>query len=187
MRVLGIVGSLRADSHNRKLLELAGGRLPEYVEFGTFDRLREIPAYDQDLEAVPPPAAVAALKQAIADAEAVLIATPEYNSSLPGLLKNALDWVSRPYEDNPLRGKPVAVIGASSGVFGAVQAQADARRVLTRIGARVVQLDLPVSKAGELLGDPPPHALPESLDARLAELLEGLIAEARRRAQPLAA
>jgi chromate reductase len=186
VKILGISGSLRVQSHNRKLLTVAARRLPEYVELHVFDQLPEIPPYNQDLEAGPPPVAVAQLKQAIAGANAVLVATPEYNSSLPGVLKNALDWVSRPFDENPLRGKPAAVIGASTGGFGAVQAQADARRVLARIGARVVPLDLPVPMAGGLFDDPP-YALPKALHGRLDGLLAELVAEAERSAQSLAA
>ena len=88
------------------------------------------------------PAAVTALREAIADADAVLFATPEYNSSIPGVLKNAIDWASRPLADSPLRNKPVAVIGASTGMFGAVWAQAELRKVLGATGARVAEVEL---------------------------------------------
>ena len=97
----------------------------------------------------PAPRAVAELRQAIADADGLLFATPEYNSSIPGVLKNAIDWVSRPRAETPLQGKPAAVIGASTGSFGAVWAQAELRKVLGSTGARVVDLDLPVARAHE--------------------------------------
>ena len=119
-------------------------------------RLKAIPPYDEDDDVEPAPAAVAALRAAIAGADAVLIATPEYNASIPGVLKNALDWVSRPLRSNSLRNKPAAVIGASTGAFGAVWAQAELRKVLGTIGARVLEGDAvghaptPVRRAGRL-------------------------------------
>jgi chromate reductase len=105
----------------------------------------------------------------------VIVATPEYNASIPGVLKNALDWASRPVGDNPLRGKPAAVIGASTGLFGAVWAQAETRKVLTTIGARVVDRELPVGQADEALrenGLPRDRDAVEQLSATLDELLE---------------
>ena len=95
-----------------------------------FDGLKAIPPYDADDDVDVAPAPVRALREAMAGADAVLIATPEYNASVPGVLKNALDWASRPHATNPLRGKPAAVVGASTGMFGAVWAQSDARKVL---------------------------------------------------------
>ena len=174
MRILGLSGSLRADSHNTRLLRGAGGLLPGGTEFVLYDGLGAIPPFNEDDEHTPPPA-VEALRRAIAGAEGVLIATPEYNASLPGVLKNALDWVSRPVAESPLKGKPVAVIGASTGIFGAVWAQAETRKVLETIGARVVDRELPVGQADEALG---PDGLPleqdlvQALSATLDELLE---------------
>src|SRR5919202_666842 len=139
MRVLGIAGSLRADSYNRKLLLAAGELLPDDVEFEVFDGLKAVPPYDEDDDVEPAPAAVARLRAAIAGADAILFATPEYNSSIPGQLKNALDWASRPVAANVLRNKPVAVVGASTGAFGAVWAQAELRKVLSATGARVLE------------------------------------------------
>ena len=109
-----------------------------------------------------------ALKEAIAGADAVLIATPEYNHSIPGVLKNALDWVSRPIAENPMRGKPALVIGASTGMFGAVWAQAETRKVLGALGARVLDEELPVAQAPDGLED-------HELLTRLAELLRELV------------
>ena len=129
MRILGISGSARRDSHNTKLLRAAAETLPAGVELVEWEGLTALPIFDEDLEAERP-AAVADLLDAIAAADAVLIATPEYNHSIPGGLKNALDWASRPYETNPLRNKPALVIGASTGLFGAVWAQAETRKVL---------------------------------------------------------
>jgi chromate reductase len=148
MRVLGISGSLRRDSYNTLLLRAAAELLPSGAELVVYDGLKAIPPYDADDES-DATAAVQELRQAIAEADAVLVATPEYNASIPGVLKNAFDWVSRPHATNSLRGKPTAVVGASTGMFGAVWAQAETRKVLQTIGARVVDRELPVSEADE--------------------------------------
>src|SRR5438067_6073730 len=153
LRILGISGSLRRGSHNANLLRAAAEQLPPGVELEVFDGLRELPPYDPDLDVEPADPAVARLREAIADADGVLIATPEYNGSLPGLLKNALDWASRPFPDNALRGKPVAVIGASTGLFGAVWAQAETRKILGVIGADVLDGELPVGQADTAFAD----------------------------------
>jgi len=150
--ILGIAGSLRTGSHNTQLLRLAAEELPEGVELVVFDGLADIPAFDQDLEDLAPDA-VDALKAAIAEADAVLIATPEYNGSIPGALKNALDWVSRPIAESPIRRKPVAVIGASTSAFGAVWAQRELKKVLGVMGARVLDVELAVAKADRALLD----------------------------------
>lgn len=147
MRVLGISGSLRRGSHNSELLRAAADLLPPGVELDWFDGLKAIPPYDVDDDFEPAPPAVSALREAIASADAVLFATPEYNASIPGVLKNALDWASRPFPENALRGKPVAVIGASTGMFGGVWAQAELRKVLGAIGARVLDRDLALPAA----------------------------------------
>ncbi|HEY1835135.1 MAG TPA: NADPH-dependent FMN reductase [Solirubrobacteraceae bacterium] len=173
-KVLGISGSLRRDSHNTRLLSATRALLGEDVELALFDRLDEIPPFNEDDEASTPEA-VAALKAAIASADAVLVATPEYNGSLPGVLKNGLDWVSRPFATTPLMNKPAAVIGASTSLFGAVWAQAEARKVLATIGARVVDRELPIPQADEALGAdglPLDEDAREALSATLDELLE---------------
>ncbi len=174
MRVLGISGSLRRESHNTRLLGGARRLLPEGVELEMFGRLAEIPPYNEDEEHRVPPA-VRALKAAIAGADAVLIATPEYNGSIPGQLKNALDWASRPPVGSPLRGKPAAVVGASTSLFGAVWAQAELRKVLATIGARVVDRELPIPQALETLGEdglPRDAAAREQFEATLGELVD---------------
>jgi chromate reductase len=148
VRILGISGSLRRDSHNTALLRAAAELLPPGVELELFDGLRDVPPYDADQDAPDLHApGVIALKEAIEHADAVLIATPEYNHSIPGVLKNALDWASRPVSESVLRGKPAAVVGASTGLFGAVWAQAEVRKVLAAIGADVVDRELPVMQA----------------------------------------
>jgi chromate reductase, NAD(P)H dehydrogenase (quinone) len=174
MRILGLSGSLRRDSNNTRLLEGTRRLLAPGVELDVFERLAEIPPYSEDDEHEVPPA-VAALREAIAGADALLVATPEYNASIPGALKNALDWVSRPVAGTPLRGKPAAVVGASTGLFGAVWAQAETRKVLATIGARVVDRELPIAQADEALGVdglPLERAAVEELSATLDELLE---------------
>jgi chromate reductase len=178
MRILGISGSLRRDSHNTRLLRGVASLLPEGVELELFEQLGAIPPYSEDDEHETPPA-VAALKAAIAGSDAVLVATPEYNASIPGVLKNAIDWVSRPVADTPLLGKPVAVIGASTSLFGAVWAQAETRKVLSTIGARVVDRELPVPEAEETLGG---DGLPRDPDAR--ELLDATLTELIESAEP---
>ena len=152
MRVLGVSGSLRRDSHNTKLLRAAGEIVERHGgQFELFDGLKAIPPYDEDDDVGRGPAAVARFREAIAGADAVLFATPEYNSSIPGVLKNAVDWASRPPATSPLRNKPVAVIGASTGMFGAVWAQAELRKVLGATGARVTEVELAVGHAHEQL------------------------------------
>ncbi|HEV2057827.1 MAG TPA: NAD(P)H-dependent oxidoreductase [Solirubrobacteraceae bacterium] len=175
--MLAIAGSLRPGSYNRMLLDAAARLLPEDVEIEIWDALAEIPAYGQHLDGPLAPALVHALRDAIAAADALLIAIAEYNASLPGALKNALDWASRPYPDNALRGKPAAVIGASTGPFGAVWAQAEVRKVLRTSGARVLDDDLPVGQAHDAF-DAGRRLVDEDLSARLAALLTALVAEA---------
>jgi chromate reductase len=149
MKLLGISGSLRRGSYNSMLLRAADPLLPPGAELEVFDGLKAIPPYDADDDRDPAPEPVQALREAITAADAVLVVTPEYNASIPGVLKNALDWASRPHATNVLRGKPAAVVGTSTGMFGAIWAQAEARKVLSTIGARVVDRELPVSEAPE--------------------------------------
>jgi chromate reductase len=152
VRVLGISGSLRRDSHNTKLLRAAGELAAEQgAEYELFDGLKAVPPYDEDDDLELGPSAVGRLRAAIAHADAILFATPEYNSSIPGVLKNAIDWASRPAGRSPLRNKPVVVIGASTGMFGAVWAQAELRKVLGATGARVIDAELAVGHAHEHL------------------------------------
>jgi chromate reductase, NAD(P)H dehydrogenase (quinone) len=150
MRVLGIAGSLRRDSHNAKLLRTAAELLPPSVELEVFDGLKAIEPYDEDDDRGRGPAGARRLREAIEAADAVLIATPEYNASIPGQLKNAIDWASRPKGENALWGKPVAVVGASTGMFGAVWSQAELRKALSTAGARVIDEELPVARADDV-------------------------------------
>lgn len=176
MKILAISGSLRRDSYNTKLLRAAEELFPSVAEFELWEGLKEIPPYDEDDDVQPAPAAVAALRAAVAGADAVLIATPEYNSSIPGQLKNAVDWVSRPVATNPLRNKPVAVIGASTGAFGAVWSQAELRKVLAATGARVVDADVAVGHAHAKF-DERGELVDETVREQLQEVVDGLLAE----------
>ena len=177
MRVLGISGSLRRDSHNTMLLRAAGELVEELgAEFEVFDGLKAIPPYDEDDDVRNGPMAVARLRQAIAGADAVLFATPEYNSSIPGVLKNAIDWASRPLATNPLPNKPVAVIGASTGTFGAVWAQAELRKVLGATGARVTEVELAVGHAHQHL-DPAGRPVDPTQEEALRDSVRVLLGE----------
>jgi chromate reductase, NAD(P)H dehydrogenase (quinone) len=175
MRILGISGSLRRGSHNSRLLRAAARSLPPGAELDLYRELVQIPPFDEDHETDPPPS-VRNLRDEIAAADALLFSTPEYNASIPGLLKNAVDWASRPFPDNALRDQPAAVIGASTGLFGAVWAQAELRKVLRHAGARVLDEELPVPTA-ELAFSPDDELVMPELGERLHDLLEALVRE----------
>lgn len=180
MRLLAIGGSLRRGSYNSALLGAAAAECPSDVEFVVWCRLAVIPAFNEDLETTPP-RSVESLNDEIARSDAVLIATPEYNGSVPGALKNALDWVSRPFATNALRNKPVAVVGASEGLFGAVGAQAELRKILKTIGARVQDSDLPIAQAhGAFTADG--RLRDPRLAARLRAIVAALVYSAEQRA-----
>jgi chromate reductase, NAD(P)H dehydrogenase (quinone) len=123
VKVCGIAGSLRRTSYNRSLLQAAVQLAPERMSIAIFDRLGDVPLYNADVEARGDPEAVVALKNAIREADALLIATPEYNYGVPGVLKNAIDWASRPPSGSVLAGKPAALLGASPGRTGTARAQ----------------------------------------------------------------
>ena len=179
MKVLGISGSLRRDSHNAKLLRAAAAMLPPGAELDVWEGLKAVPPYDADDDTGEPrPWILRSLDAAIRDADVVLFATPEYNHSVPGQLKNALDWLSRPLAASPLRNKPVAVVGASTGLFGAVWAQAELRKILTAIGARVVDRELPVGQAADAFADDG-RLIDGDLELVLGDLLAELVGEAR--------
>jgi len=184
-RILGISGSLRRDSHNTSLLRAAAEAAGPDIEFVLYDGLKQIPPYDEDDDVDPRPESVARLNEAIAAADAVFFSTPEYNSSIPGQLKNAIDWVSRPVATNALRNKPVAVVGASTGGFGAVWAQAELRKVLAAVGARVLDLELPVPHAHTRFEDG--GLTDDEIRTRLEEAIEALADAARAREDQRAA
>jgi len=176
--VLGISGSLRAGSHNRKILRAAAELLPPGARLVTFDRLGDIPPYNEDDDAGTTgqqPEAVREFKNAIAEADRVLIATPEYNGSIPGQLKNALDWASRPRAEDPLRGKRVAVVGSTNGLFGAVWAQAELRKILGIHGAEVLDRELGLPLAMDAF-DEEGNLVEDGFRDALRDLLEDLAA-----------
>jgi chromate reductase len=148
MRILAVSGSLRESSFNTNLLRAALEAAPDGVELELWEGLGELPLYDDDLEA-DVPESVRRLREDWAETDAILFSTPEYNGSVPGGLKNAIDWASRPKLEAVLRNKPVAVVGASTGQFGALWAQQDLKRILGIAGARVVGTEIPVSRAHE--------------------------------------
>jgi len=142
-KILALVGSLRAASINRQIAELAGAVAADDVTVTIFEGLAELPFYNEEIDEVmnteaPPLAPVAALRAAAADADAALVVTPEYNGSYPAVIKNAIDWLSRPFGDGALKGKPLAVIGGSFGQYGGVWAHDDTRKSFGIAGARVV-------------------------------------------------
>jgi chromate reductase, NAD(P)H dehydrogenase (quinone) len=178
VNILAVSGSLRADSFNTSLLRAAAEAAPEGVEVELFDPsgIAALPLYDQDLDN-DVPQSVERLRTAWASADAILFATPEYNGSIPGGLKNAIDWASRPRLEAALMNKTVAVVGASTGQFGAMWAQADLRKVLGTAGARVVGDELPVTRSHEKF-DSSGRLLDGELFDRLRLLLETLAVEA---------
>ncbi len=177
MKLLGISGSLRRESYNSLLLENVRELLADEVELEVYEDLKAVPPFDEDDEADPAPA-VERLRGAIAGADAVLFATPEYNSSIPGQLKNAVDWASRPIATAALRNKPVAVVGASTGMFGAVWAQAELRKVLAATGARVIEGEVAVGHAHARF-DEDGHLNDENLAEQLQAVVDTLVGAAR--------
>jgi chromate reductase len=177
MRVLGISGSLRHGSYNTALLQEAAGLVPAGVELELYEGLELLPPYNEDEDGEDGPVEGRRLRDAIEGADALLVATPEYNGSVPGQLKNAVDWASRPARAGALWGKPVAVIGATTGSYGAVWAQADLRRTLGIAGARVLEVELPVARAQERF-DEAGRLRDEPLRERLGDILHELAAAA---------
>jgi chromate reductase len=171
MNILVLVGSLRADSWTARLAATAADLLPEGTRATAYADLAALPHYDQDLDGDTPPAAVAAFREAVASADALLVATPEYNGSLPGVLKNAVDWASRPRGASSIAGKPVAVVSVSPSPRGAQWAREDAEKVLRVAGALPLERSLSVPTVHETLVDG------EVVDADLRAALAGLMAE----------
>lgn len=177
VRIIGIAGSLRAKSYNRALLRTAEKMAPEGAALEIFD-IAGIPGFSEDDEGNPPEK-VTELKKRIRAADAVLIATPEYNYSIPGVLKNAIDWASRPYGDSAWLGKPAAIMGASIGRMGSARAQYHLRQVCVYLAMEVInQPELMVGNASELF-DAEGNLTHESSRRTMKELLEALVARTR--------
>jgi chromate reductase len=185
MKVLGLSGSLRRDSYNARLLRAAASELPPGTEFEVWDGVRELPYYDEDVDVDPAPHTARDLRAAIAAADAVLISTPEYNASIPGALKNAVDWASRPRATSSLKGKPILVVGASTGLFGAVWAQAELRKVLRTAGADPLEEEVPVGQAHEAFAEDGSLRDPD-LRAALVDAVAALVRETATPAEDVA-
>ncbi|MEM2029534.1 MAG: NAD(P)H-dependent oxidoreductase [Candidatus Bathyarchaeia archaeon] len=171
--IVGFAGSLRKSSYNRMLLRAALNLLPKDAKLEILD-LEGLPLFNQDLE-YDMPETVKRFKSKIKEADALLIATPEYNSSIPGVLKNALDWVSRPYEDNSPDGKPVAIMSASIGMLGGARAQTHLRQILSSLNAYVVNKpEVVVNFANEKF-DAESKLKDERAKAYIRQLLENLV------------
>lgn len=177
MKLLVISGSVRAGSYNTALARAALELAPDGAEFELYEGLGAIPPFNADLDGEHEPATVHDLRTRVADADAVLFVTPEYNGSIPGVLKNAVDWASRPHRTAALSGKTVAVAGATTGQYGAMWAQQDLRRVLGIAGARVTEGELPVSRAHETF-DHEGHLVSAIVEGRLRAHLEALVEQA---------
>jgi chromate reductase, NAD(P)H dehydrogenase (quinone) len=185
MRILAVSGSLRESSYNTSLLRAAIEAAPEGVELELWEGLSELPLYDEDLEN-DAPESVRRLREDWAAADAILFSTPEYNGSVPGGLKNAVDWASRPKLAAVLRNKPVAVVGASTGQFGAFWAQQDLKRILGIAGARVIGTEIPVARAHERI-DSEGRLLDGEVFEQLRLHLTTLASEAVAVSEPVAA
>ena len=173
--ILTLVGSLRAASLNRQLAEVAAEVAPDGVRVVIYEGLDELPFYNEDLDIAEPPAAVAALRTAAAGADAALVVTPEYNGSIPGVLKNAIDWLSRPFGAGALKGKPLAVIGTALGRYGGVWAHDETRKSFGIAGPRVVE-SISLSLPAAVLGDAHPRENDEVV-AAVRDAVERLAAE----------
>ncbi|MEV7992484.1 NAD(P)H-dependent oxidoreductase [Streptomyces sp. NPDC086077] len=184
VRILALVGSLRAGSHNRQLAEAAVKLAPEGVDVQLYEGLAEIPFYNEDIDVEGTvPAAAARLREAAGSADALLLFTPEYNGTIPAVLKNAIDWLSRPYGAGALGGKPVAVVGTAFGQYGGVWAQDEARKALGIAGATVLE-DIKLSIPGSVTRFAETHPAD---DAEVAAQLTEVVARVHGRAVPQAA
>lgn len=175
VKVLVLVGSLRAASLNRQLAEAAGESAPAGVSLQLFDRLGELPFYNEDVDGELAPEAVQALRLAAAESDAALVVTPEYNGSIPGVLKNAIDWLSRPFGDGALKDKPMAVIGTALGQYGGVWAHDETRKSFGIAGPRVIE-DVKLSVPARVFDGKHPR---ENADVvqQVREVVEKLVAE----------
>lgn len=184
VRILALVGSLRAGSHNRQLAEAAVKLAPEGVDVQLYEGLAEIPFYNEDIDVEGTvPAAAERLREAAASADALLLFTPEYNGTIPAVLKNAIDWLSRPYGAGAVGGKPVAVVGTAFGQYGGVWAQDEARKALGIAGATVLE-DIKLSIPGSVTRFAETHPAD---DAEVAAQLKEVVARVHGQAVPQAA
>ena len=172
-RILALAGSLRQGSYNRGLLRAAEELSPEWVEVQFFD-IGTLPFFNEDMEAAGDPEPVRRFKEAIRNANAVLIATPEYNGAVPGVLANAIDWASRPSSQSALRNKPVAVMGAVLGRSGSLNAQVALRGVLSRVGAIVVPDPQVLVPRASRLFDEQVNLLDEDTREEIRQLVEAM-------------
>lgn len=179
IRILGIAGSLRKNSYNKQLLDATRELLPEDVQLEIFN-LEGIPLYNQDVEVQSSPEAVSRFKGKIEDADALLVATPEYNHSYPGVLKNAIDWASRPYGHNSFNRKPVAVISATPGTYGGGAAQDQLKQVLLALNTRLVVQPAVVVASAHQKFDQNGNLTDRDTKQFLTQLLAELTREARR-------
>lgn len=178
--ICAFAGSLREGSYNRALLRAAKELAPEGMEIRIFDRVSEIPLFNEDVEAAGEPESVLALRRAISEADGLLIATPEYNHGVPGVLKNAIDWASRPPRESVLGGKPTAIFGASLGVTGTARAQSQLRQSFVFTNTPVLpQPEILVYRAREKF-DASGHLTDEKTREFVGKLLDGLADWVRR-------
>ncbi|OBB33676.1 FMN reductase [Mycolicibacterium peregrinum] len=171
IQVLVLVGSLRAASVNRQIAELAVEQAPDGVELRIFDRLGELPFYNEDIDTAEVAEPVVALRAAAGEADAALVVTPEYNGSIPGVLKNAIDWLSRPFGNGALKDKPLAVVGAALGQYGGVWAHDETRKSFGIAGPRVVE-DLKLSVPSKSLDGKHPRE-----NAEVVETLRDIVSK----------
>ncbi|MEU6577972.1 NAD(P)H-dependent oxidoreductase [Streptomyces sp. NPDC046805] len=175
VRILALVGSLRAGSHNRQLAEAAVKLAPAGAEVELFEGLGDIPFYNEDIDVEGSvPAAAAKLREAAQASDAFLLFVPEYNGTIPAVLKNAIDWLSRPYGAGALTGKPVAVVGTAFGQFGGVWAQDDTRKAVGIAGGKVLE-DVKMSVPGSMTRFAETHPADDTeVAAELAEVVARL-------------
>ena len=174
MNILMLVGSLRADSWTGHLVGAIPGLLPEGVESEVYAGIGDLPHYDQDLDTDGAPGAVVAFREALAQADALVVATPEYNGSVPGVLKNAIDWASRPRGAAALDGKPVAVVSVSPSPRGAQWAREDAVKILRIAGAEPLEQSIGVASVHDTVADGQiaDHGVRQALTDLMADLVD---------------
>ncbi|GAA2460262.1 NAD(P)H-dependent oxidoreductase [Streptomyces glaucus] len=179
VRILALVGSLRAGSHNRQLAEAAVRLAPEGAAVELFEGLADIPFYNEDIDVEGSvPAAAAKLREAAAAADALILFTPEYNGTIPAVLKNAIDWLSRPYGAGAISGKPVAVVGTAFGQYGGVWAHDETRKSVGIAGGKVIE-DIKLSIPGSMTRFAETHPADDAeVAAQLTEVVARLHGQA---------